>query len=126
MIIPDTGVWIEFTRGTMPIRQHLSLLMDRGEVIALDCVFGELLQGVKSKREKDEIVKLWDDLLKIDYEGIFFKAGLYSYEHKLLDKGVGIIDAVVLMHGMESKSKIWTLDKKLLRVIPPELIYSVK
>jgi hypothetical protein len=29
---------------------------------------------------------------------------------KLLDKGVGLIDAVILLHGIKSQSKIWTLE----------------
>ena len=29
-----------------------------------------------------------------------------------------------IMHGLMSNSKIWTLDKKLLRVIPKEYIYQ--
>jgi hypothetical protein len=77
MIIPDTGVWIEFTRGTMPIRQHLSLLVDRGEVIALDCVFGELLQGIKTRKDKEETIYYWNKLPKLRYRDIFFKAGLF-------------------------------------------------
>jgi rRNA-processing protein FCF1 len=124
MIIPDTGIWINFFKSDPAITQHLTLLVDKKKVFALDCVFGELLQGVKNKKEREEIMYYWNKLPKIHLKDIFVRAGLYSCEHKLHDKGVGLIDAVILMYGMESKSLIWTLDKKLLRVIPPELIYQ--
>jgi predicted nucleic acid-binding protein len=50
-------------------------------------------------------------------------AGEYSAKNKSLDHGVGLIDAIILMHGIKSNSKIWTLDKKFLKIIPEELIY---
>jgi len=62
-------------------------------------------------------------LPKKNYENIIVDAGAYSAEHKLLDHGVGLIDAIILMHGIKSNSKIWTLDTKFLRVIPEKLKY---
>jgi len=52
------------------------------------------------------------------------KLGEYSAKNKLLDHGVGLIDTIILMHGIKSNSKIWTLDNKFLRIIPEELKYS--
>jgi hypothetical protein len=43
---------------------------------------------------------------------------------KLLEHGVGLIDTIILMHGIKSNSKIWTQDNKFLRIIPKELKYS--
>jgi len=50
--------------------------------------------------------------------------GIYSSENKLLDNGVGLMDSIIIMHGIKSNSKIWTLDKKLLNVLPEILKYS--
>jgi hypothetical protein len=41
-----------------------------------------------------------------------------------LDKGVGLIDVIVLMHGIRNQSPVWTLDKKFLNVIPKKLKYT--
>jgi hypothetical protein len=41
-----------------------------------------------------------------------------------LNKGVGLIDAIILMHGTRNQSKIWTLDKNFLNVVPDELKYK--
>jgi len=45
------------------------------------------------------------------------QAGEYSAQHKLMANGVGLIDAIILMHSIRSNSKIWTLDTKFLKVI---------
>ncbi|GHV72922.1 hypothetical protein AGMMS49940_02240 [Spirochaetia bacterium] len=72
-------------------------------------VFGELLQGVKNKREEEIILDYWKHLPKIDNDTeITISAGIYSHKNKLIDKGVGLIDSI-----------IWTLDTN----IPP--IYKV-
>ena len=58
------------------------------------------------------------------YENIIIEAGMYYAENKLADYGVGIIEAIKLIHGIKSNSKIWTLDKKFQKIIPGELKYK--
>jgi hypothetical protein len=38
--------------------------------------------------------------------------------------GVGLIDAIILLHGIKSNSKIWTLDKKFQKIMPGKLEYK--
>jgi predicted nucleic acid-binding protein len=123
MIILDTTVWIEFFRNNKKYYSKITPLLETKEILAAECVFGELLQGVKNKREKEIIMNYWKHLPKNNYEEIIIEAGNYSCQNKLLDHGVGLIDAIILMHGIKSNSKIWTLDTKFLRVIPEELKY---
>jgi len=124
MIILDTSVWIEYLRNNPVFFPVISKLLENGEILAVDCVFGELLQGVKNKAEREIILNFWTYLLKEHYEDIIIQAGEYSSKKKLSDHGVGLIDAVILMYGIKSKSKIWTLDKKFLSIIPEELRYT--
>jgi len=98
-------------------------LLETREVLAVECVFGELLQGAKTARERDIILGFWKYFPKEHYEDIAIEAGIYSVANKLCDKGVGLIDAIILMHGIKSGSKIWTLDTQLLRVLPEGLNY---
>jgi len=123
MIILDTSVWIEYLRNDPAYFPEISKLLESGEILAVDCIFGELLQGVKNKTERDIILKFWTYLSKGYYENIIIQAGEYSSENKLLDHGIGLIDAIILMYGIKSNSKIWTLDKKFLKIIPEELRY---
>ena len=124
MIILDTSIWIEHLKNNQKYFPKICKLLESGEVLAVECIFGELLQGVKNKKEKEIILKFWEHLPKKKYRDVIIKAGIYSVENKLLDYGVGLIDAIILVHGIKSKSKIWTLDKKLLGVLPKELIYE--
>jgi predicted nucleic acid-binding protein len=124
MIILDTSIWIEFLKTHDPYFKVISQLLEQKEILAVECVFGELLQGVKNNNEQNIILSYWKHLPKIETIEIIIEAGLYSNKNKLVDKGVGIIDAIILMHGIKNQSRIWTLDKKLLDVIPRELKYK--
>jgi len=124
MIILDTSVWIEHLKNNPDYHPKICKLLECGEVLAVECVFGELLQGVKNKTENEIIQNFWKHLPKEDYENIIIEAGEYSAKNKLLDHGVGLIDAIILMHGIKSNSKIWTLDKNLQKILPDEYRYK--
>ena len=124
MIILDTSVWIEHLKNNQNFFPKISTLLESGEILAVECVFAELLQGAKKKSEKDILLQFWTHLPKEHYENIIIEAGEYSAKNKLLDHGVGLIDAIILMHGIKSNAPIWTLDNKFLRIIPEELRYS--
>jgi predicted nucleic acid-binding protein len=124
MLILDTSVWIEHLRNNQNFFPKVSKLLESGEILAVECVFGELLQGVKNKSEKEIISNFWKYLPKEHYNDIIIEAGKYSAKNKLRDHGVGLIDAIILMHGIKGNAKIWTLDDKFLRIIPKGLIYK--
>jgi len=124
MIILDTSIWIEHLKNNQNFFPKVSKLLESREILAVDCVFGELLQGVKNNYEKEIILNFWKYLPKENYEDSIIEAGIYSSKNKLLDKGVGIIDALILTHGIKSNSKIWTLDTKFLKIIPEKLRYT--
>ncbi|MCL2381189.1 MAG: PIN domain-containing protein [Treponema sp.] len=124
MIILDTSVWIEHLKNNKDFFPKVSKYLERREILAVECVFGELLQGVKSKAEEKIILNFWNHLPKENYDNIMIEAGVYSAENKLFDHGVGLIDAIILMHGIKSNSKIWTLDNKFLRIIPEGMKYG--
>ena len=120
MIILDTTVWIEHLRNNKNYFPKTSKMLENREILAVECIFGELLQGVKNKHEREVIINYWKYLPKEKYENIIIEAGEYSAKNKLLDFGVGLIDVIILMYSIKSNSKIWTLDKKFLRVIPKD------
>jgi predicted nucleic acid-binding protein len=123
MIILDTTVWIEYLKNNQEYYSIVSTLLENRKILAVECIFGELLQGVKNKYEEEIILNYWKYLPKKRYKDIIVAAGNYSNKNKLLDKGVGLIDAIIVMYGIKSKSKIWTLDKKFQTIIPEELKY---
>ena len=124
MIILDTSVWIEFLKNNQSYYPQICKLMESGEILAVEYIFGELLQGVKNKKEKEIILNYWKHLPKENYENIIIEAGEYSAQNKLIDHGVGLTDTIILMYAIKSKSKIWTIDNKFLRIIPEEIKYA--
>ena len=118
MIIADTSVWIEYLKGKNPeITQSLKPRLERRKVVAISAVFGELLQGVKNKREREVINSFWKNLPHVDETDLFIEAGNIANEYKLYSKGVGLIDGYILSAALRHNLPIWTLDKKLDRVI---------
>ncbi|GBR72568.1 putative PIN domain protein [Candidatus Termititenax aidoneus] len=124
MLILDTSVWIEFLRQNPQYSKNIRELLESKAILAVECVFAELLQGVRTKAEKRIILQYWEYLPKINLPQVMLDAGLYFSGNKLSAKGIGLIDAIILMHALHSKAKIWTLDKKFQKIIPQELLYN--
>jgi predicted nucleic acid-binding protein len=113
MVIADTSVWIEFFKGREPISMQMKRLLEIQEVLSVECIFGELLQGGKNVRERDIIHSYWSYLPKIDEKNIWIEAGEYSGENNLTSKGIGLIDSVLVVASRRTGARLWTLDKKL-------------
>jgi hypothetical protein len=113
MIILDTSLWIEFLKHNEKYYSHIVYLLENQKVFAVECIFGELLQGAKNKREIDIISLYYENLPKAFVNDGWLKAGIYSSENKLISKGVGLIDCFIIITARLYKAKIWSLDKKL-------------
>ncbi|MCK4541740.1 MAG: PIN domain-containing protein [Spirochaetales bacterium] len=124
MIILDTSIWIEFLKGNSQYTSKVKSLLENREILAVECIFAELLQGTNNDRERSLILSYWNHLPKLNDNGLFIEAGLFSGKNKLLDKGVGLIDSLIYIHAMKTGSMIWTLDKKLTRIISDKQIYK--
>ena len=125
MIIVDTSVWIEFLRKNDKIFLHLEEKIQNREAYAIEPVFGELLQGARGQRENDIIKLYWNYLPKVEEKNIWIEAGIYSSTHKLISKGVGLIDSIIIILAKKTQSKIWTLDKKLKAVLSSNEKYAL-
>jgi hypothetical protein len=123
MILIDTSIWIEFLKAKSLYYDEVSNLLEENRVLALSCIFGELLQGAKNKRERTIIQDLWTYLPKVDEHHLFIKAGLESGIKKWTDKGVGLIDSVIITSARQTNAKIWTLDKKIQSILKPNEQY---
>lgn len=81
------------------------------------------MQGSKSYREVKIIIGYWENLQKISIDDIVVQSGEYSYKNKLIDKEIGLIDSIIIVSALSSKSKIWTKDQKLLSFLDKKLIF---
>ncbi|MEQ8582845.1 MAG: PIN domain-containing protein [Marinoscillum sp.] len=114
MILVDTSVWISFLRNSDPdLSAILKSYLKRKEIYAVSAVFGELLQGVKNKRERALVLSLWENLPAVNESDLFIKAGDLSNKHKFYAHGIGLIDCYILAAALNNDLALWTLDKKL-------------
>ena len=125
MIIVDTSVWVEFLKKKEAFFARMTSLLEDGEILAVECIFGELLQGARNGRERKLIEAYWDNIPKIDEKGLWVEAGQYSGRDKLLSKGVGLIDAAIITAARKTSSQIWTLDKRLRKELEKAESYNV-
>jgi len=122
MILLDTSVWIEYLKRNVEYKTIIDPLLRNKQILAFDFVFGELLQGAK-ENEISTIIGIWEILPKSDISEIGFYAGKYSFDNKLWGKGIGLIDCAIIYAAINSKSKLWTLDKKIINNLNKQFLY---
>ncbi len=125
MVIADTSVWIEFLKNNEPIFSFFEDRLNNREILGIECVFGELLQGCANENEIKIVKEYWENLPKTDETTVWIEAGEYSGRNNLISRGVGLIDSVILVLAKRTKSKIWTLDKKLLKLLDKEIVFKI-
>jgi predicted nucleic acid-binding protein len=111
--IADTSVWVEFLRNREPAHARLKALLERGEVLGVECVFGELFSGARGGRENAVLESYWASLPKVEETGIWIEAGKLSASRHLHSRGVGLVDAAILAVAVRTGAEIWTLDRQL-------------
>ena len=124
MVILDTSVWIEFFKGTEQYYNEVLNLIESRSVKTIDPIFGELLQGALSKREKEFIMEFWTYVDKIEITDLFLKSGEFSFDNKLVSRGIKLIDASIIYCTINSNSKLWTFDKKIIDFIDNKYLYK--
>jgi len=120
MIILDTSVWIEFLKNNPEYFSRVKRLLENQQVLAIECIFGELLQGAKNKREIEIISLYWENLPKAKTENGWIQAGIYSSVNKLTSQGVGLIDSYIITSARNNNARIWSFDKKINSLLKKE------
>ena len=84
--------------------------------MTLEAVFAELLQGAKSDSERDILLRYWENLPKHEPKDLWLAAGKASGQSRWKEKGLSLVDSVLLTSSHELKIPLWTLDKTLAQV----------
>ena len=122
-VLIDTSVWIEYFRGNRNFIDPGLELIDLGMAYSLEVVFAELAQGAKGKREMEVILAFFSNMKLLDSPGLIFKAGAFSQQNRLIEKGIGLIDAILIVCTIKNDLKLWTLDKKILSFLEPNRVF---
>ena len=123
-VLIDTSVWIEFLKGNRDYFLPMIALMEDGEIYSLELIFAELLQGVKTTRELNLITDFYRQLKLLDQPGLIFEAGVFSRKAGLINRGIGLVDAVIIHAAEKFDLQIWTLDKKIISFLGERRLYQ--
>ena len=110
MILVDTSVWVDHFREA---DKDLDQLLLAGDVACHPFILGELACG--GLRERDMILALLAALptaAKADDAEIL----AFIDRHRLMGKGIGLVDVHLLAACMLEGIELWTHDKKLAAV----------
>jgi len=113
-VIIDTSVWIEFFKANPVYFEIVLKLIENADIFSLELIFAELMQGAKGQRESDMIQEFFAQMKILDSPGLIFQAGIFSKDQKLLNRGIGLIDSVIISAAIRFDLQVWTLDKKIL------------
>ena len=123
-IILDSSVWFEYFKRNDPYFKEVQAYLNVLSIRIIDPIIGEILQGALNKNEINFIREHIQYVPKIEIRNLFEKAGEYSFENKLISKGIGLIDACLIYATIESNSLLWTLDKKIINFLDEKYLYS--
>ncbi len=123
-IILDSSVWFEYFKRNDPYFMEVQAQLNMLNIKIIDPVIGEILQGALNKNEVNFIREHIQYVPKIELGNLFEKAGMYSFENKLISKGIGLIDACLIYATIETNSLLWTLDKKIVNFLDAKYLYD--
>lgn len=116
-IIIDTSVWIEYFKGNEKYFDFIQKFLEKNEVLTIELIFAELLQGARNKKETEMLKSYFGVIPKAEVENLCILAGEFSQQEKLISKGIGLIDACIITATIFSNSQLWTLDKKIQKFL---------
>jgi predicted nucleic acid-binding protein len=125
-IIVDSSVWFEYFKRNDPYYHEVQNLLGVLSIKIIDPVIGEILQGALNQNEINFIKEHIQFVPKIEIRDLFERAGEYSFENKLISRGIGLIDACLIYSTIETNSLLWTLDKKIVSFLDKKYIYTEK
>lgn len=107
MILVDTSVWVNHLRQSNAI---LAGLLEAGEVARHPFVLGELAcGGIRNRAEVLALLAALPSLPKAEDDEVL----AFIEAHRLMNKGLGLIDAHLLASCALAGVSLWTADAKL-------------
>jgi len=111
-ILADTSVWIEFFKKESEIGDKLSSLLAEGSVTICGIVIFELLQGIKSDKEKSIILNAISELPYIEMDSsLWQKSAMLAASLRRKGITLPLSDVIIASIVLEHNLSIFTLDK---------------
>jgi predicted nucleic acid-binding protein len=100
MVIVDTSAWVEYFRGGVPdVVEKVDRCLERDLVGIGDLVYCEVMQGIRSSRERGEVSSLLLSLPRFDMVGFSMAEKSASNYRLLRSKGVTVRKTIDVLIG---------------------------
>ncbi len=110
MILVDTSIWIDHFRSHLP---KLATLLQSGQVLSHPLIVGELACGNLHNRQSVlELLCALPMATTVEYSELL----AFIAHHRLMGRGIGIVDVALLASAQQTTAYLWTIDKRLQTV----------
>jgi len=118
-ILPDTCAWIDFFRGRQtPLAQALEQALVSSEVQTCGIVLFELLQGIKSPREEEQVQNALLALPQLEMSrNLWMKAGKLASLLRTNGQALPLSDIIIAAIALEHDCAVLTIDRHF-EVVP--------
>jgi predicted nucleic acid-binding protein len=112
-LLPDTCAWIDFFRGKQtPLANALEQSLLSGEVLTCGVVLLELLQGIKSSREEEQVKNALLALPHLEMSrDLWIKAGKLASLLRLKGQVLPLSDIIIATIAREHGCAVLTIDR---------------
>jgi predicted nucleic acid-binding protein len=116
-VLVDTCIWIDFFRGDSDTGNILESLLQKDVVYTAGPILFELMQGIKSDREKANIISEVGGLHYREMtQALWLKAGELSSTLRSTGSLIPISDILIAVLAMEHNVQVFTVDKHFERI----------
>ena len=111
-VIADTCIWIEFFRTKSETSNRLKELIANNLVVGTGIILAELLQGIKTSKEQDIVINIFDTLEYIEItKKLWIESGNLASKLRSRGKTIPLSDIAIACCAREHQLHIFTIDK---------------
>ncbi len=122
-IIADTCIWIEFFRTKSRTSNRMKEFIANNMVVSTGIIIAELLQGVKTNKERKIIIDIFSTLEYLEItQDIWIKAGNLAGSLRSNGKTIPLSDIILACCANKHQYHIFTIDKHFQQIPDVRLI----
>ncbi len=119
MVLPDTSVWVDFSRrGKAGAAAALRQLLDGGEVVTCGPVSAELLAGA----EGEVAERMWETLSSLPWAQLgqagWNEVGALARRLRRRGQALPLTDLAIAVAATHGGHALWSLDSDFERIAP--------
>lgn len=116
-ILADTTVWVEFFRGKSKVADRLEMFLRENSVWTCGVVIFELLQGIKSREDKNNVLSVLANLPYVEMtKKVWQNAANLSFSLKMNGITLPLSDIFIATLAIENDCSVLTLDNHFCQI----------